>query len=53
MFKTYQALILLLAQATEEELAAQVQYLKAENQILHSKLPRRFWISPHRNASGS
>ena len=30
MFKAYQALMLLLAQATEKELAAQVQYLKAE-----------------------
>ena len=46
MFKAYRALMLLLAEAAEKGLAAQVQYLKAENQILRSKLPRRFWISP-------
>ena len=34
MWKAYQALMLVLAQATEKELAAQVQFLKAENDLL-------------------
>lgn len=33
------ALLLILAQATDKALARYVQYLKAENQILRSKLP--------------
>jgi putative transposase len=46
MFKAYQALMLVLAQATEKELAAQVQYLKAENQILRARLPKRIIVTP-------
>jgi putative transposase len=46
MFKAYQALMLVLAQATEKELAAQVQYLKAENQILRARLPKRILVTP-------
>jgi len=40
-----QALLLLLAAATEKELARQVQYLKAENRILRDKLPKRITIT--------
>lgn len=46
MFKVYQRLLLVLAQATEKELAAQVQYLKAENQILRARLPKRILVTP-------
>jgi len=38
--------MLVLAQATEKELAAQVQFLKAENEILRSKLKRNVIVSP-------
>lgn len=37
----YNSLILLIAGATQKELARQVSYLKAENQILRSRLPNR------------
>lgn len=46
MFKVYQRLLLVLAQATEKELTAQVQYLKAENQILRARLPKRILVTP-------
>ena len=46
MFKVYQRLLLVLAQATEKELAAQVRYLKAENQILRARLPKRILVTP-------
>ena len=46
MFKVYQALLLVLAQATEKELTAQVRYLKAENQILRARLPKRILVTP-------
>ena len=46
MWKAYQALMLVLAQATEKELAAQVQFLKAENEILRGKLERSVIVSP-------
>ena len=38
-------LLTLLASITRQELAQQVTYLKAENQILRSKLPRRIELS--------
>ena len=46
MFKVYQRLLLVLAQATEKELTAQVRYLKAENQILRARLPKRILVTP-------
>jgi putative transposase len=46
MRKLYQALLTLLATATDRQLARQVQYLKAENEILRSKLPRRVPVTP-------
>ena len=41
MLKTYQALMVLLARATDRELARQIQFLKAENVILRTRLPKR------------
>jgi putative transposase len=40
------ALLLLLAQATDKALARDVQFLKVENQILRSKLPRVVKVTP-------
>jgi len=41
MRNIYTKLLLLIAGATQKELARQVQYLKVENRILRSKLPMR------------
>jgi len=41
MRNIYTKLLLLIAGATQKELARHVQYLKIENQILRSKLPAR------------
>lgn len=41
MRNIYNALLLLIAGATQKELARQVTYLKVENKILRSKLPAR------------
>ncbi len=38
--------LLLLASATDKELARQVQYLKEENRILRGKLPKRITVTP-------
>jgi len=43
----YTSLMLVIARSTEKELARQVSYLKAENQILRSRLPERL-ILTHR-----
>jgi putative transposase len=45
MKTAWQALWLLLATATDRQLAQQVQYLKVENQILRGKLPQRLLLS--------
>jgi len=45
MKSTLQAFFLLLAGATEKQLIRQVEYLKAENQILRSKLPTRITVT--------
>lgn len=42
----YQRFLLLLAAATDRELATHVQYLKEENRILRSKLPDRITVTP-------
>jgi putative transposase len=39
-------LILMLASLTRSELARQIQYLKAENEILRAKLPKRVTVTP-------
>lgn len=41
----YNSLILLIAGATQKELARQVSYLKAENQILRNRLPDRLSLT--------
>jgi putative transposase len=41
MKNLYHRLLLLIAGATHQELARHVRYLKIENQILRSKLPKR------------
>jgi hypothetical protein len=42
----FQSFFLMLAAATDRELARQVQYLKAENRILRDKLPQRITVTP-------
>ena len=39
-------LLLLLARATEKELVQMIEYLKAENRILRSKLPKQIDVTP-------
>jgi putative transposase len=46
MYSIYRSLLLVIAGATQKELARQVQYLKVENDILRSKLPARITIVP-------
>lgn len=46
MLKPYQALMVLLAQATDRQLAKYVQFLKAENEILRARLPQRIVTTP-------
>jgi putative transposase len=46
MRERLRSLLLLLAGATEKELAAQVQFLKEENAILRGKLPARITVTP-------
>ena len=45
MSKLIHPLLLMIANATDSELARHVQYLKVENQILREKLPKRITIS--------
>jgi putative transposase len=45
MRNIYTKLLLLIAGATQKELAGQVQYLRIENQILRSKLPVRIPVT--------
>lgn len=46
MRNIYRSLLLIIAGATQKELARQVKYLKVENQILRSKLPARVAVTP-------
>lgn len=46
MKNLYQRLLLLIAGATQLELARHVHYLEIENEILRSKLPRRIPVTP-------
>lgn len=41
---------MILANATHRELAAHIQYLKVENEILRSKLPKRITVTPAERA---
>jgi putative transposase len=46
MISIYRSLLLVIAGATQKELARQVRYLKAENEVLRGKLPARITITP-------
>jgi hypothetical protein len=41
----FQSLLLVIGGATQKELARQVKYLKVENQILRSRLPKRITVT--------
>jgi putative transposase len=43
-------LLMLIARATERELALYIEYLKTENRILRSKLPKRIDVTPAERA---
>jgi hypothetical protein len=42
----YTAMMVLLAKATDRELARMVSYLKEENRILRARLPERINVTP-------
>ena len=44
-------LLLLIARATEKDLVLYIEYLKAENRILRSKLPKRVKVTPAERAT--
>jgi putative transposase len=46
MPRFFHPILHLIARATHDELARQVQYLKVENEILRSRLPRRIIVTP-------
>lgn len=45
MTNVFQSLLLVIAGSTQKELARQIKYLKVENQILRSKLPKRITVT--------
>ena len=46
MSKIFHPLMYLLACATRQELARQVQFLKTENEILRARLPKKIVATP-------
>ena len=42
----FRSLLLVIAGASQRELARQVRYLKVENEVLRSKLPARITVTP-------
>lgn len=46
MTNVFQSLLLVIAGATQKELARQIKYLKVENEILRGKLPKRITVTP-------
>ena len=50
MKNLYHRLLLLIAGATQKELATDVRYLKTENQVLRSKLSKRVLITEKERA---
>jgi putative transposase len=50
MTKLVHPLLLLIARATEKELVKMIEYLKTENKILRSKLPKRIEVTPAERA---
>jgi len=45
MTNVFQSLLLVIAGSTQKELARQLKYLKVENQILRSRLPKRITVT--------
>ena len=45
MTNLFQSLLLVIAGASQKELARQVKYLMVENEILRSKLPKRITVT--------
>jgi len=45
MYRIFQPFLLMLAQASEHELARMIEYLKTENRILREKLPKRINVT--------
>ena len=43
-------LLMPIARATEKDLVLYIEYLKAENRILRSKLPKRITVTPAERA---
>ena len=50
MTNIFQSLLLVIAGATQKELARQIKYLKVENQILRSRLSKRLDVTPKERA---
>ncbi|MFA9478841.1 integrase core domain-containing protein [Phycisphaerales bacterium AB-hyl4] len=50
MPRLFHPLLKMITHATHRELAGQVQYLKVENEILRSKLPKRITVTPAEKA---
>ena len=50
MARIFHPLILLLARATQREMAQMVDYLKTENRILRRKLPKRVEVTAEERA---
>lgn len=46
MMPIFRSLLLVIAGATQRELARQVRYLKVESEVLRSKLPARITVTP-------
>jgi putative transposase len=46
MIRILEPLLILIAKATDRELASMLEYLKVENRILRSKLPKRVLVTP-------
>ena len=51
MKNVYHRLLLVIAGVTQKELAQYVRYLKIENQVLRSKLPRRASVTDNDRAT--
>ena len=51
MSRIFHPLMYLLACATHQELARQVQFLKTENEILRSRLPKRITVTSDQEAA--
>lgn len=50
MARFFHPLVRILANATQREMVRQIEYLKTENEILRSKLPKRITVTPAERA---